>query len=401
MPADDEIQSKIRTFMHCVDENRKCFDCGESGTTYINVTIGSFVCSSCSGLLRRLNHRLKSINMSTFNENELQLLMRRGNKVIRTCIDLIVFKLLKIVYYATCPELKPPEEDISRETFLTQKYEQKKWYREPVPELEEQNYWDTKKLIETQMQKCKNNEKDSRTRFMPKQTTKTVFKQESLPALTRTSSIPNAVVKELPVMNFAAFPPPIVSSPTRWEQPPLRTAPVVQQQPVENPFSWPSTFDSHSFVTASPKEESAKATPMQVMDKYAALAELDSLFKSSSTTSPDRSSSLNEMQFPVEQKRSFSTTNPFLVAAPTSVSGNSALPADVDADLSKIFTLRKSTGLQRPNGTVSAMDAPFLTPDTDPFSSLNPFEDFLGTAIKQEEPKSAPLEDPFPPFAPF
>lgn len=31
--------------------NRECFDCGQRGPTYINMTIGSFVCSQCSGVL--------------------------------------------------------------------------------------------------------------------------------------------------------------------------------------------------------------------------------------------------------------------------------------------------------------------------------------------------------------
>jgi len=31
--------------------NKYCFDCHQRGPTYVNVTIGSFVCTSCSGLL--------------------------------------------------------------------------------------------------------------------------------------------------------------------------------------------------------------------------------------------------------------------------------------------------------------------------------------------------------------
>lgn len=31
--------------------NKKCFDCGQRGPTYVNMTIGAFVCTSCSGLL--------------------------------------------------------------------------------------------------------------------------------------------------------------------------------------------------------------------------------------------------------------------------------------------------------------------------------------------------------------
>ena len=31
--------------------NRQCFDCGQRGVTYVNMTVGSFVCTSCSGVL--------------------------------------------------------------------------------------------------------------------------------------------------------------------------------------------------------------------------------------------------------------------------------------------------------------------------------------------------------------
>lgn len=33
------------------DENRFCFDCNQRGPTYVNVTIGSFVCTTCGGAL--------------------------------------------------------------------------------------------------------------------------------------------------------------------------------------------------------------------------------------------------------------------------------------------------------------------------------------------------------------
>ena len=41
--------------------------------TYINTTIGSFVCTKCSGMLRGINppHRIKSISMSSFSADEV------------------------------------------------------------------------------------------------------------------------------------------------------------------------------------------------------------------------------------------------------------------------------------------------------------------------------------------
>lgn len=31
--------------------NKHCFECGQPGVTYTDITVGSFVCTSCSGML--------------------------------------------------------------------------------------------------------------------------------------------------------------------------------------------------------------------------------------------------------------------------------------------------------------------------------------------------------------
>lgn len=40
-------------------DNKKCFDCNKLGTQYVNMTIGTFVCFECSGLLREFSYRVK------------------------------------------------------------------------------------------------------------------------------------------------------------------------------------------------------------------------------------------------------------------------------------------------------------------------------------------------------
>uniref|UniRef100_A0A0A9WVM3 Arf-GAP domain and FG repeat-containing protein 1 n=1 Tax=Lygus hesperus TaxID=30085 RepID=A0A0A9WVM3_LYGHE len=62
--------------------NKHCFDCNQRGPTYVNVTIGSFVCTTCSGMLRGLTppHRVKSISMATFTQEEIDLMSARGNE---------------------------------------------------------------------------------------------------------------------------------------------------------------------------------------------------------------------------------------------------------------------------------------------------------------------------------
>uniref|UniRef100_A0A182SZE9 Arf-GAP domain-containing protein n=1 Tax=Anopheles maculatus TaxID=74869 RepID=A0A182SZE9_9DIPT len=50
---DDKILKTLRELVG-VGGNKECFDCGQKGPTYINMTIGSFVCTSCSGILHLL-----------------------------------------------------------------------------------------------------------------------------------------------------------------------------------------------------------------------------------------------------------------------------------------------------------------------------------------------------------
>jgi TctA family transporter len=47
----DEENLKILREMVALTHNKHCFDCNQRGPTYINMTIGSFICTSCSGLL--------------------------------------------------------------------------------------------------------------------------------------------------------------------------------------------------------------------------------------------------------------------------------------------------------------------------------------------------------------
>lgn len=40
----------LREFL-ALPGNKHCFDCNQRGPTYVNTTIGTFVCISCSGKL--------------------------------------------------------------------------------------------------------------------------------------------------------------------------------------------------------------------------------------------------------------------------------------------------------------------------------------------------------------
>jgi hypothetical protein len=63
--------------------NARCFDCSVGVSTYANTTVNTFVCQACAGVLRDLNHRVKSIGMTSFTKEELEALESGGNEVAR------------------------------------------------------------------------------------------------------------------------------------------------------------------------------------------------------------------------------------------------------------------------------------------------------------------------------
>ncbi|XP_052837852.1 target of Myb protein 1 isoform X1 [Drosophila gunungcola] len=104
--------------------NRQCFDCGQKGPTYVNMTIGSFVCTRCSGVLRGLTppHRVKSISMATFTQDEIDFLRTHGNELCaKTWLGLWDPK--RAVHQQEQREL------------MMDKYERKRYYLEPASPL--------------------------------------------------------------------------------------------------------------------------------------------------------------------------------------------------------------------------------------------------------------------------
>ncbi|XP_058121029.1 arf-GAP domain and FG repeat-containing protein 1 [Anopheles ziemanni] len=119
---DDKILKTLRELV-AVGGNKECFDCGQKGPTYINMTIGSFVCTSCSGILRGLTppHRVKSISMATFTQEEIEFLKQNGNdNCSRTWLG-----------------LWDPKRAIKQEhrDFMIDKYEKQRYYLEPASPL--------------------------------------------------------------------------------------------------------------------------------------------------------------------------------------------------------------------------------------------------------------------------
>ncbi|XP_078420278.1 arf-GAP domain and FG repeat-containing protein 1a isoform X9 [Cetorhinus maximus] len=118
----EEKHLKLLRDMTTLQHNRKCFDCDQRGPTYVNMTIGSFVCTSCSGILRGLNppHRVKSISMTTFTQQEIEFLQKHGNEVCKQ-IWLGLYDERSSVY----PDFRDPQKV---KDFLQEKYEKKRWF---------------------------------------------------------------------------------------------------------------------------------------------------------------------------------------------------------------------------------------------------------------------------------
>nr|XP_040018956.1 arf-GAP domain and FG repeat-containing protein 1a isoform X2 [Gasterosteus aculeatus aculeatus] len=121
----EEKHLKMLREMTSLPPNRKCFDCDQRGPTYANMTVGSFVCTSCSGILRGLNppHRVKSISMTTFTQQEIEFLQKHGNEVC---------KRIWLGHHdertASVPDFREPQKV---KEFLQDKYEKKRWYVPP------------------------------------------------------------------------------------------------------------------------------------------------------------------------------------------------------------------------------------------------------------------------------
>ncbi|XP_024910745.1 arf-GAP domain and FG repeat-containing protein 1a isoform X5 [Cynoglossus semilaevis] len=121
----EEKHLKMLREMTSLPPNRKCFDCDQRGPTYANMTVGSFVCTSCSGILRGLNppHRVKSISMTTFTQQEIDFLQKHGNEVCKQ-----IWLGLYDDRTSSVPDFREPQKV---KEFLQEKYEKKRWYVPP------------------------------------------------------------------------------------------------------------------------------------------------------------------------------------------------------------------------------------------------------------------------------
>ncbi|XP_053246091.1 arf-GAP domain and FG repeat-containing protein 1 isoform X23 [Podarcis raffonei] len=281
----EEKHLKLLREMSSLPPNRKCFDCDQRGPTYTDMTVGSFVCTSCSGILRGLNppHRVKSISMTTFTQQEIEFLQKHGNEVCKQ-IWLGLFDDRS----SAIPDFRDPQKV---KEFLQEKYEKKRWYVPP----------EQAKVVASVHASISGSSASSTSSTPEVKPLKSLL-GESAPALHLNKSTPT----QSPVVNRSQ------GQSQEKKQFDLLSdlgsdifaAPAPHSTATAN-FANFAHFNSHTggsepgsgfgaahTVPAGPTV-SAPRQPSASSDKYAALAELDSVFSSTATSSNAYTSTSN------------------------------------------------------------------------------------------------------------
>ncbi|XP_067322079.1 arf-GAP domain and FG repeat-containing protein 1 isoform X19 [Anolis sagrei] len=280
----EEKHLKLLREMSGLPPNRKCFDCDQRGPTYTDMTVGSFVCTSCSGILRGLNppHRVKSISMTTFTQQEIEFLQKHGNEVCKQ-IWLGLFDDRS----SAIPDFRDPQKV---KEFLQEKYEKKRWYVPP----------EQAKVVASVHASISGSSASSTSSTPEVKPLKSLL-GESAPALHLNKGTPT----QSPVV--------IRSQGQSQEKKQfdllsdlgsdIFAAPAPQSTATAN-FANFAHFNSHTGGSEHGSGFSANPTPAgpalsapnqssASSDKYAALAELDSVFSSTSTSSNAYTSTSN------------------------------------------------------------------------------------------------------------
>jgi hypothetical protein len=129
MASKSKLESSIKELARLSD-NRYCFDCRRPGPQQnVNLSINTFVCTTCAGLHRQFSHKIKTINMSSFTEAELEALQNGGNA---KASKLWLSKWSESLY-------KVDQEDPKNiEQFMKLVYQQKKWAKDENEEKEKE-----------------------------------------------------------------------------------------------------------------------------------------------------------------------------------------------------------------------------------------------------------------------
>ncbi|XP_060762543.1 arf-GAP domain and FG repeat-containing protein 1b isoform X1 [Neoarius graeffei] len=298
--------------------NRKCFDCEQRGPTYANMTVGSFVCTTCSGILRGLNppHRVKSISMTTFTQQEIEFLQKHSNEVCKH-----IWLGLYDDRSSAVPDFREPQKV---KEFLQEKYEKKRWYVPPE---------EAKMLASVQVPHSGSSASTSSTpEVQPLKTlqlNKTPSSQSPVISRSQPQEKKFDLLSDLGGDIFAA-PPSHSAGQTNFANFARFSKPSAPNTSVTH-FGKFDSFGNSSVShfapsphTQPPKTGGGVSAPplpsVSAEDRYAALAELDSALSSTSQGSmfdavPGSAAAPTPPVIPSMQQGFTASTNPFVAAA--------------------------------------------------------------------------------------
>ncbi|KAK8679209.1 hypothetical protein V6N13_144673 [Hibiscus sabdariffa] len=78
---DERIEKEIQSLLR-LPENKRCINCNLLGPQYVCTTFSTFVCTTCSGI-QEFTHRVKSVSMAKFTDEEVSVLQAGGNERAR------------------------------------------------------------------------------------------------------------------------------------------------------------------------------------------------------------------------------------------------------------------------------------------------------------------------------
>jgi hypothetical protein len=121
----EEKHLKILRSLASLPPNKTCMNCKEKGPVWICLNFDTFVCTTCSGIHREFNHRIKSISMATFTPEEIKRLQEsNANEYARK---------VWLGKWSSSEFPVPEAGDRNRiKEFIKLCYQDKKWYKENI-----------------------------------------------------------------------------------------------------------------------------------------------------------------------------------------------------------------------------------------------------------------------------
>uniref|UniRef100_A0A1B6CHX6 Arf-GAP domain-containing protein n=1 Tax=Clastoptera arizonana TaxID=38151 RepID=A0A1B6CHX6_9HEMI len=254
----DEYHLKVLRQLVTLPANKQCFDCNQRGPTYVNVTIGSFVCTTCSGMLRGLTppHRVKSISMATFTPEEIDFIKARGNEYCHR------------IWLGLCDNQLPTKDEQQIKDFMIAKYERKRYYVDPA-------------IAATLNGNATNG---SSSPLSKPSTPNFQMKTKHLPLLTTTIPNPNSlalnVAPTTQVVTNNAFPPEPSFNADFSNLENITPSDPFSSSTSTTQSSFANFDNNPAFNNSSSRFAGVNSNSVPGEDRYAALKDLDSLMKS-------------------------------------------------------------------------------------------------------------------------